>query len=241
MSPVQRHVDHSLRNLFLRTISAQIHLIALGMAFIGMIYLLHSLYIRNSSPTDWVACLIFGLTSLLVFAASTVYHFLSDGFHLAPWLEKVLKDIDHFAIYLFIAGTYTPFLMNALTPPWSIGLLIVIWTTAISGILYTHFKARLPGWLGHRYAGTAIFLIMGWAAVARLETIFQFLSVQAIMLLVGGGLSYSLGALVYAFKWPRLLEDIFGFHELWHVMVMIGFGCHYFLILSFYHGTATFN
>ena len=181
-----------------------------------------------------VACLIFGVTGFLVFASSALYHFCSDGFILSPQLEKLLNDFDHFSIYLFIAGTYTPFLINAVPQPWTKILLTMIWGIAFAGILYSYFKPRLPKWAQHRIISTTIFLLMGWTLAIRWDMIYTSLSPLTFWLLLGGGLSYSIGAVIYAFEWPDFVRGVFGFHELWHIMVMIGFAFHYFLILNFY-------
>lgn len=200
----------------------------------GMIVLIRLSLLKHDPKHFW-ACLMFGITGMLVFGISSFYHFLRDGFSISPRLELILEDLDHFAIYLFIAGTYTPFAINALDPPWSTILLTLIWVSGIVGILFTALKPRLPLWMQHRSVYTAIFVAMGCAFVIRFGEIFRHLNAYSLSLLLAGGASYVLGAMVYASKWPKLVVGIFGFHELWHVMVMIGFAFHYFLILGFYY------
>ncbi len=218
--------------IFKKTIAAQIHFVSCLMAIAGCGVLAYLSY--QHSPLDFIACLVFGVTSVLVFAASTVYHTLSDGFQITPEFRKWLKNIDHFSIYFFIAGSYTVFLINAVSRPWSIILLVAVWAIAIFGVLYTHYKTRLPRWAQHRFVYTSIFLIMGWLIIIRLQEMANNLSSTALCLLISGGLSYSIGAIIYATKRPRLFENIFGFHELWHIMVTLGYGFHYFAVLSFY-------
>lgn len=218
--------------IFKKTIAAQIHFVACLLAVAGCVFLAY--LASRHSPIHFVACLIFGVTSVLVFAASTVYHVLSDGFQISPEFRKWLKNIDHFSIYFFIAGSYTVFLINAVAKPWSIILLIAVWAIAIFGVFYTHYKTKLPHWAQHRFVYTSIFLMMGWLIIIRLQEMINNLSATALYLLIAGGLSYSLGAVIYATKRPRLFENIFGFHELWHIMVTLGYGFHYFAVLSFY-------
>lgn len=222
-----------MKTFLRRTVAAQTHLLASIAAIVGVFVLLYFASDKPDSRHFW-ACFIFGLTSVLVFVASTVFHFLTDGFQVAKRLEKILENFDHFAIYLFIAGTYTPFLLNAVSQPWSSILLAVIWITGIIGIFYTYFKPQLPAWARHRFVYTGIFVLMGWVLIFRISEVFQHLNLRGIFLLVAGGLSYTIGAIFYATERPKLFEGVFGSHELWHLMVMAGFGFHYFLILSFY-------
>ncbi len=229
---IKRHADHSPKVFVKRTISAQIHALGLILAIVGLAYLL-PLASTFGAPHFWAA-LAFGLTSILVFATSSTYHFLHDGFHISPRLINLLETIDHFSIYLFIAGTYTPFLLNAVHREWRMHLMIAIWVIAIVGIFYTGGKHRLPQWAQRRAVYTSVYVLMGLTMVLRVGEIFHSLSTHAAWLLAAGGVSYVVGAVVYATKRPKLMVGIFGFHELWHVLVMMGFGFHYFMILSFY-------
>jgi hemolysin III len=234
---IQRHHISGLGPFIKRTISAQLHLLGALLAVVGAVVLLIKCTARDTGPDfalHLVACSVFSITGFLMFGSSALYHFCSDGFILSPKLEKILNDFDHFSIYLFIAGTYTPFLINAVPPPWSSILLIMIWIIAIVGILYSYFKPRLPRWAQHRIISTSIFLMMGWTLVIRFDAIYSSLSPLTFWLLLGGGLSYSIGALIYAFEWPDFFRGIFGHHELWHLFVMGGFTFHYLLILRFY-------
>lgn len=230
---IQRHPDPSFRALFKRTIAAQSHFLGCVAAIIGMIILLNYSSLRPT-PNHFWACLVYGLTSVLVFATSAIYHLLHDGFRISPALANRLENLDHFAIYLFIAGTYTAMLMNAVANPWANILLAAIWIIAVLGVLYTHHKPRLPRWAQHRFVYTSLFLAMGWLIVFRIQEVVHNLSTTALVFLVLGAASYSIGAVIYATKRPRLFENVFGFHELWHVMVLLGYGFHYFAILSCY-------
>jgi hemolysin III len=215
------------------TISAQLHFVAAILACVGLGFL--TFYSSQFGPQNLAAVIIFGITGIMVFGSSALYHFFSDGFLISPELEKRLNDFDHFSIYLFIAGTYTPFLINSVKPPWSHYLLFFIWFLALLGIFYSYFKPKLPKWAQHRFIYTGIFLAMGWTLVLRWSEIYGTLSSIQFGLALAGGLSYSIGAAVYAFEWPDFYRGVFGFHEIWHLFVMAGFGFHYFLILGFYH------
>lgn len=229
----KKHEDVGLLSFVQRTISAQLHFLGAICASVGLGFLLYFVWSKPGAQHFW-SCLIFGLTGISVFFSSALYHFCSDGYVISPQLEKLLNDFDHFSIYLFIAGTYTPFLVNAVQHPWDEILLFMIWTIAITGILYSYFKPRLPAWAQHRIISTLIFLLMGWVLAIRWNEVYDSLSANNFNLLLAGGLSYTIGAVIYAFEWPNFAKGVFGFHELWHIMVMAGFTFHYFLILGFY-------
>ena len=121
-----------------------------------------------------------------------------------------------------------------MAPPWRTVLLVSIWVLAISGILYTRYKSILPRIFQHRGVYTGLFLLMGWTSLIRIGEIFENLTPVRFALLLAGGVTYSVGAIIYATKQQRLFVNVFGFHELWHIMVMLGFAFHYAMILSFY-------
>ena len=237
MSLAKRHIqkfeDHSLKLLFKRTISAQLHLIGFLAGIVGLVVLAKATY-AHPDPRHFWACLAFGLTSLCVFGASTFYHFLADGYRISDKFDRWLHYLDHFSIYLFIAGTYTPFILNVIAPPWNTYLLVAIWSIAVIGIAYTSLHPRLPAMFQHRYISTAIYVLMGWTLIVRAPETFANTSAQSGLLLVAGGLSYTLGAVIYAIKKPNPFPGWFGYHEIWHIAVMMGFAFHYFLILGFY-------
>ncbi len=230
---VNRHPEHNFIFFIKKTVSAQLHLLGAILAVIGLMFLLF-FSARVDGPEHFISCSIFGITGILVFGSSALYHFFSDGFVISPQLEKLLNDFDHFSIYLFIAGTYTPFLINSVEGEWKYILLFMIWVIALLGIIYSYFKPRFPKWAQHRMISTGIFLLMGWTLVIRWAEIYSTLSALEFNLLLAGGISYSIGAIIYAFEWPDLFKGVFGYHEIWHIMVMLGFGFHYFLILCFY-------
>lgn len=227
------YFEPDLKSFLKRTVSAQLHFAGLIAAAVGLIVLLRLVH-QNSDHNHFLACLIFGVTGMLVFAVSTVFHFMSDGFKISAETEAFMENLDHFAIFLFIAGTYTPFILNTLASPWREILLWIVWSVAVSGIIYTILRPRLPAWAKHRFVNTAIFVLMGWLLVMRIGESFHSLTSLGAFFLLAGAVSYSLGAVVYATKRPDPFPGLFGFHEIWHVMVLGGFAFHYFMILNFY-------
>jgi len=229
---ISKRDDHTLARFMKRTVAAQLHLLTAFAAVFGLALLMP----RALSAGTWHfwGSLVFGVTAILVFGISATYHFLHDGCRITPQLTEFMEKLDQWAIYLFIAGTYTPFLINVVASPWKEILMILIWTMALSGILYTAFRHKFPKWAQSRIIYTSVFLVMGWTLFIRIGEIMDKLPPEPMDLLLAGAAAYTVGAVVYITKRPRLFEGFFGFHELWHVFVTIGFLCHYAMVASFY-------
>jgi len=219
-------------SFYSRTIAAQLHALGLIFFIIGGIYLIRAA--RPAGMENVLACWSFVITGCLVFATSATYHFLHDGFTVNKALEHLLETLDHSCIYVFIAGTYSPIVLNGVAPPWQMWLLILIWSVAFLGIAYTLLMPRLPRWMQHRAFYTGLFVLMGWMILLRIGELVRTLTGPPLLFLALGGLAYSLGALTYATKRPVLFKKYFGFHELWHLMVVLGAGCHYVSIRLLY-------
>jgi hemolysin III len=191
------------------------HLLGAALSIAAMIAML-----LNTPSTDkllyQISYLSFGLSACFMFAASAIYHFPTGSISLI----RHLKRVDHIAIYVMIAGSYTPYLLIGLDAPHGLNLLAVIWVVAVAGTLKKIFWLNAPRWLS-----TALYLAMGWVSLVIYDDLGKNLSEQALFWLVAGGVTYSLGALIYAVKKPNLHRQ-FGFHELWHVFVLGGAACH---------------
>ncbi|MBY0372211.1 hemolysin III family protein [bacterium] len=229
---VDKHPDPSRLAFFRRTIAAQIHGLAFLLVLVGMVLLLPRAWERGVD--HFWACAVFLITGAMVFLTSCSYHFLHDGFRISPKLELLLEFIDHSCIYLFIAGTYTPVLLNAVDPPWRQRLLFAVWVIAVLGILYTLVRPHLFQALQSRGVYTALFVAMGWLFLVRVGEIYLHLSFWQIVFLLAGVAAYLLGAVGYATQRPVLLVGLFGYHELWHTMVLLGALFHFLLVFSFY-------
>lgn len=166
-----------------------------------------------------VACAIFGVTGLLLFGVSGIYH----RSYWSPRVTAVLRRLDHTNIALLIAGTYTPAAM-ALMPDPAI-LLSIIWGSAIGLVAFRLVWMNAPRWLY-----TPLYVVMGCIAVAYLPQFWPVQPVATLMLAVGG-LAYIAGAVTYALKWPILAPRTFGFHEVFHTWTVVGFICHYIAIM----------
>lgn len=171
-----------------------------------------------------VAFSIFGASMILLYSSSAAYH-------LARVPEKIndfLRRIDHMMIYVLIAGTYTPICILALTGAWGLGLLIAVWVLAAAGIVLTIVWFGAPRWLT-----TGVYLLMGWLVIIASYPLITSLPVGGITWLIAGGLLYTVGALIYGFKWPRIDSTWFGFHEIFHLFVIGGSLGHFWLMFRF--------
>jgi hemolysin III len=229
---ITRRDDHNWKLFMKRTVAAQTHFVTLVLAILGLLYLLP--VAGRLGTLHYYGILAFGISAILVFAVSSTYHFLHDGYVMGPRLIGIMEQLDHCAIYLFIAGTYSPFLINAVKSPWKEILMVTVWAMALAGILYTTFKHRLPQWAQSRGVYTALFVFMGWALVVRAGEIWRSLNDYGLACFLIGTMAYTLGAVVYATGRPRFKNSVFGNHELWHVMVTTGATFHYAMILNFY-------
>lgn len=179
----------------------------------------------RSSTTALVAFLIYGASSVVLFSASTALHSVFAG----PRLERWLRRMDHGAIYGLIAGSYTPIALVAMQPEyatWGWWLFGLVWLFAVGGLLFKTFWLGAPRWLS-----TALYLAMGWLVVVAIVPVAKALGLENMIWLGIGGFFYSVGAVVYALKRPRLWPATFGYHELWHLFVLAGWGCHLVIML----------
>ena len=176
--------------------------------------------LANGLPAKAAAAIFFAC-SFLLFGNSALYH----RFNWKPRTKKVLKRIDHANILLLIAGSYTPITWLALPKDKALVLMCIIWGTAILGIGFRVFWINAPRWLY-----VPIYLGMGWVAIAY---VVDFMNANAPMmiLILAGGLMYSIGAAAYAFKWPGKNARHFGFHEVFHSFTVAAFLCHWTGIL----------
>lgn len=174
-----------------------------------------------------VTSAIFGVSAILLFGTSAVYHRGTWS----PRTGAVLRRLDHTNIFLIIAGTYTP--LTALLLPWPLNrnLLVIVWSGAIAGLLARVFWLHAPRWFY-----VPVYVALGWVAVWFLPD-FAASGGAGIAWLVGaGGLAYTAGAVVYGTKRPNPSPRWFGFHEVFHVLTVVGYGCHYVAVTIAVHG-----
>jgi len=202
-------------------ISGLTHLVGVLLALVALVVLLTT---AAGSADQVVAFGIFGHSLIALYGASALYHLLPVS---ASAIAR-LRRLDHMTIFILIAGTYTPICVLALEGGWRAGLLALIWTPALCGVVLKILWMDAPRWLS-----VGVCLAMGWVALIAASAIFRAIPSGGIAWILVGGLVYSVGALIYGLKRPNLVPGIFGFHELWHLFVMAGSACHFWVMLRY--------
>jgi hemolysin III len=205
---------------FREPVSGFTHLGGALVAFVGQIGLLT---IAWNEGIRVVSAMIYGVSLILLFSASATYHLVQAG----PKTVQILRKFDHAAIYLLIAGTYTPICMIAFTGFFRWGLLIIVWSIAVIGIVLKIFFINSPRWLS-----AGIYVLMGWLSISAAGQMITSLSVMSITWLIIGGIIYTLGAVVYATKIFDFVPGRFGYHEVWHIFVLAGAAAHFAAIVG---------
>jgi len=167
-----------------------------------------------------LAIIVFFVSIVLLYTASSVYHSLN----ISPRVNKVLRKFDHMMIFVLIAGSYTPICIIAMHNLRGYILLSVIWTIAIAGMALKACWINCPDWLS-----SAIYIAMGWASVSALGVLYTQMWAPEFWLLLAGGIVYTVGGVLYAFeeKFPNFGFKNFGMHEIFHLFVMGGSACHF--------------
>jgi len=181
------------------------------------------LVIGWSGVAKITSVIIYGISLIAMFSASAVYHLAK----VKPATLQILRKVDHSAIFLLIAGTYTPFCLIAFNGFWRWGLLAIIWTIAVVGIVVKIFYVKAPRWLN-----AVIYVIMGWLCVMAAPQMPSVLPVRTIVWLFIGGVIYTLGAVIYATKMFNFVPGKFGFHEVWHIFVLLGASAHFISVMT---------
>jgi hemolysin III len=184
---------------------------------IAALVLLIVLSTSHGGASHVVSCTIFGVTLILLYSASTLYHSFRK-----PKVKSVLKILDHSCIYLLIAGTYTPFLLVPLRGILGWTMFVVIWLLAVSGIIFKIFFV-------HRFKiiSTIAYVFMGWIIIFAIKPLIDSLPSGGVVWLIAGGLAYSLGVIFYA--WKKLPFN----HAIWHLFVLAGSICHFFAVIFY--------
>lgn len=192
------------------------HAAGLVLGAVGSIWLL----VRAS---DRATLAIYALSLVVLYTASSVYHLVVAS----ERVTRALQLFDHVAIFLFVAGTSTPLLVRGLRDGERVTMLAVMWGLAAVGIVLKLVWRGAP-----RALYTAMYVAMGWSIVASARTLATSLSPTCLAFVVSGGLVYTLGAVVYATRWPDPKPNVFGFHEIWHLFVLGGSALHFVAIAT---------
>ena len=192
------------------------HLLGVVLAIVGLIFLVVRAALTGD-PWKIVSCSIYGGTLVTLYTSSTLYHSIKGA------SKRVFQKFDHSAIYLLIAGSYTPFTLVTLRGSWGWSLFAVVWGLAVIGILQDILFAKRRGILS-----VIIYLLMGWIAMVAIRPLSRALPGAGMILLVAGGLFYTIGIIFYA-----LDKKIIHSHGIWHLFVLAGSACHFFTIFLY--------
>jgi hemolysin III len=166
-----------------------------------------------------IVALVYGLAVIGLFSFSALYHATKQTENAA----NAWRKLDHIAIFFMIAGSYTPLCYIYLSGAWRWSIILVSWGFVIAGILLKVFFIRAP-----RILSTVLYLLMGWLAVIPLGKLWRGMPHISFFLILAGGIIYSMGALIYAIKRPNPFPNSFGFHGIFHIMILAGAVLHYF-------------
>jgi hemolysin III len=194
-----------------------------GGAILALIGLIALLIVGWSTPAKIISLAIYGASLIFLFSASATYHMV----RVKDKALEIFRKVDHSAIFVLIAGTYTPFCVNAFTGFWKWGMLSIIWSLAVIGIVVKIFYIRAPRWLN-----AGIYLIMGWLCVAASGQFLAVLPAWVLTFLIIGGVTYTLGAIVYMTKIFNFKPGVFGFHEVWHIFVLLAAVFHFIAVMG---------
>jgi hemolysin III len=199
------------------------HGIGALLAVVGLVLLLYNA-IAAGSVSKIVAYTIFGSSMVLLYASSSLYHSL-------PVKEKTLqlfRKLDHVMIYVLIAGSYTPICLLVLDEDWRWIIFSAVWCVALIGIIKKIVWTNVPHWLSLTF-----YLAMGWVGIFLFPSIIQKMPVGFLLWIIAGGLSYTVGAVIFGVQKPNPIPDWFGHHEIWHLFVMMGTFSHFWAFYWF--------
>ncbi len=203
-------------------VNALTHLFGAVLSIIGTIFLLSYTAIPLSM-TAIISIIVFGLSLVLLYTASGIYHLVNT----TDAILLKLKKLDHSMIFVLIAGSYTPFCLLSLSGAWKWSIIIAVWALAAIGITLKMLWINMPRWLS-----TGFYIGMGWIALFALKPLYASLSFGGFFYLLLGGLMYTIGGVIYGTKKPNISAE-FGFHEIFHIFVLLGSACHYWAVLRY--------
>ncbi|MEH6986477.1 PAQR family membrane homeostasis protein TrhA [Cytobacillus firmus] len=200
------------------------HLAGAILSFAGLLAMVIKASLTTSSPIAITAVAIFGISLMLLYSASATYHMVIAKDKVIAFLRK----LDHSMIYVLIAGSYTPFCLITLNGVTGWVLFAIVTTVALSGILFKMIWFNCPRWLS-----TALYIAMGWIIVFAFSPLSESLSSAGVLLLLLGGILYTIGGVIYAVK-PKFLEfNHMGFHEIFHIFIIMGSMAHFLCVFMY--------
>ena len=201
--------------------SSMTHLIGGGLSIIALVMMLSKLVLTgNTGVAFYVASMMFGISMILLYLTSGIYHAISDKYKKAV---KILRKLDHSMIYVLIAGSYSPLCLLVLPRSTGIPVLVFLWSIALVGIIMKVCWMNQP-----RIFSTMIYIVMGWTALFVVKDLYAYMDLRAFVLLFLGGVFYTIGGVIYAIKKPNIPN--WSFHDIFHIFVMLGTLSHFLMV-----------
>lgn len=198
------------------------HLAGMIAAVVGTVFLA---IVASYSTSGLVTALIYGISVVFLFSASSLYHaFKKKENELSFW-----RRMDRLAIFFMIAGTFTPVCYFCLDGPYKWSMIAFQWSLVVVGVISQIFFPRAP-----RKLYAVIYLFMGWSGIFTIKQMLSNMSISQSVLMLSGAAAFTIGGIIYAIKKPKMIPGIFSFHELFHIMVLIGGVLHYAMIYGVY-------
>lgn len=203
------------------------HMIGAIFSLLGTVLLI---VLSSEQGKVWhiVSFSIYGFSLIFLFLASSFHH----GLQLSQKTNELFRQFDYFAIYILIAGTYTPLCLIINRSSWGWSIFGVVWALAAIGITVKAIFPNIPGWVSH-----TLYISMGWVGAVLIVRSIPLIGMLGFMLILGGGILYTLGAGIYYFEKPNPVPGKFGFHEIWHMFVLsaaaLNFMFMYFIVLPY--------
>ncbi len=223
MNNIQKQVKKNFSLHMKEPGNAITHLIGALLSVVGLVYMIY-LAVKDHNGFYLAGGLIFGISLIALYSASTIYHWIPGS----ERVSAILRKVDHAMIYVLIAGTYTPICLITLKGWLGTSLLIGVWTLAITGIIVKLFWMTAPRWL---YTG--FYLFLGWLAIFFIYPIYKSMPVAGFICLVTGGVLYTVGSIIYAKKSEALRLLHLGFHEIFHLFILAGSAFHFIMVSRF--------
>lgn len=213
-----------MNNYIREPINGLTHLAGALLSFVGLLAMVIKASLTTSSAMTIAAVIIFGVSMILLYSASATYHMVKAKDHVIAFLRR----LDHSMIFVLIAGTYTPFCFISLNGTTGNILFSIIAAVALSGVVFKMVWFNCPRWIS-----TALYIAMGWMIVFVFSPLAGSMDNMGLFLLILGGIFYTVGGVIYGAK-PKFLQSKYmGFHEIFHIFIMLGSLAHFFCVYLF--------
>lgn len=200
------------------------HMIGAALSLIALIAMLIKSHLRGCSLTTFYSVLFFGVSMILLYSASSIYHSVISS----EKVIKILKRLDHSMIFILIAGSYAPFCLVALSGNIGLNLFLAVTICAVIGIIFKIFWVTCP-----RLLSSIMYIGIGWFAIFAIYPMSKVLPVAALIYLILGGVMYTIGGVIYALKTEKIRIGVFGRHEIFHLFIMAGTLCHFICVFCY--------